>query len=850
MRRPGNIVTATQTLTLTLLVAGTASAEPRYSQELDSYTLGRAKTELRDLAKREGIEAETADLLLKIDVFATSNDTGCPGVDVDIINATSRTIWNVEAKVEQKEGIKDRKDVIHLPYMLPNTKVRINVDCLQDYSSRSRYDYSGGGGISLNYSAQGSKTIDDALPLMLSQHVDYLPVGSSISPSPAETRGTLLTAALEMDDPAVAKELVQAIARTGVGRKELGDALADNGTGAIADEVVTAMSKLPPAQQAQLARTLLASEVALRWKDKLMPMIDRQLCVGNRADVVGLWIQAQGSDGIPVEEFRTRISEKCKPTKADGPGITAALEKEPKRAGATLDAVDDELFASAVAAWAKIRAPATSTSLMAYLQDGQKPERFDAAVKTVGAHSVASAIEAIIESPEGPGATHKAEWIAAAFAKLPPDELDLNVTTVTRAMVSGGVRSSPMRDAIKGLAKLAPKAAEDVMVTQANQHAKVFDAEMLQVVGLDMAEFLAFNANLPDCTATIDTLTECAEKIAAYKDKSGEGALKKQAKRAVKPEFLTAVRELITKVPSPKDLIPVAGALGAAGFDTGFIADRACRDAEDAVRFDGSPDAALELAAQIAPDAPCITAVNDKIKGKARKAVLMGIFGILGLIVPIVVGGYLVKRRWKKLQKDLPPEAKEDVQAGMKLDDRLGPSGLGRQLSGAIADASRELAGSPAAHSLSALDDSVINAASATVRRAVKSADAATLLIKRPAGEGPYRNAAGEAVYVVVLPVRYARPQIAQRYLSAPWPEHLAQIQKAAGMPVLALVILCGADAAEASLLVGYSDGTRTSDPEALLDAKDARDRGANKFRSVMTLTTSAAIPAPVTKAA
>ncbi|MBL0216056.1 MAG: hypothetical protein IPQ07_19515 [Myxococcales bacterium] len=847
MRRPLNIVVATWTLTL--LLAGTASAEPRYSQELDSYTLGRAKTELRDLAKREGIEAETADLLLKIDVFATSNDTGCPGVDVDIINATKRTIWNVEAKVEQKEGTKDRKDLIHLPYMLANTKVRITVDCLQDYSYRSRYDYSGGGGISLNYSAQGSKTLDDALPLMLEQRVDYLPLGSSISPS-AEGRGTLLAAALEMDDPAVAKELVQGIARTGVGRKELGDAIADNGTGAIADEVVTAMSKLPPAQQAQLARTLLASEVALRWKDKLMPMIDRQLCVGNRAEVVGLWIQAQGSDGIPVEEFRARISDKCKPTKADGPGITAALEKEPKRAGATLDAVDDELFASAVAAWAKVRAPATSESLMAYLQDGQKPERFDAAVKTVGAHSMAAAIEAIIGSPEGPAATHKAEWIVAAFAKLPPEELDLNVTTVTRAMVSGGVRSSPMRDAIKGLAKLAPKAAEDVMVTQANQHSKVFDAEKLQSAGLDMAEFLAFNANLPDCTATIETLTDCADKIATYKDKSGEGALKKQAKLAVKPEFLTSVRELTTKVSSPKDLIPVAGALGAAGFDTGFIADRACRDAEDAVRFDGSPDAALELAAKISPDAPCITAVNDKIKGKARKAVMMGILGILCLIVPIVVGGFLVKRRWKKLQKDLPPEAKEDVQAGMKLDDRLGPSGLGRQLSGAIADASRELAGSPAAHSLSALDDSVINAASATVRRAVKSADAATLLIKRPAGEGPYRNAAGEAVYVVVLPVRHARPQVVQRYLSAPWPEHLAQIQKAAGMPVLALVILCGPDAAEASLLVGYSDGARISDPEALLDAKEARDRGANKFRSVMTLATSAAIPAPVTKAA
>ena len=89
MRRALKIVAAT------LVLAGTASAGPRYSQELDSYTLGRAKTELRDLAKREGIEGETVDLLLKMDVFATSNDTGCPGVDVDIINATGRTVWNI-----------------------------------------------------------------------------------------------------------------------------------------------------------------------------------------------------------------------------------------------------------------------------------------------------------------------------------------------------------------------------------------------------------------------------------------------------------------------------------------------------------------------------------------------------------------------------------------------------------------------------------------------------------------------------------------------------------------------------------------------------------------------------------
>jgi hypothetical protein len=812
-----------------LVLSSTAVADPRYSQELDSYTLGRAKTELRDLAKREGIEAETADILLKIDVFATSNDTGCPGVDVDIINATNRTIWNVEAKVEQKEGRSDRKDIVHIPYMVANSKVRINVSCLQDYTTRSRYDYSGSGGISLSYSAQGSKSLDEALPLMLEQRADYSSVGYSISPS-VDTKENLLVTALEMDDRAVAKELVLAIARTGVGGKELGEAVAANGTGAIADEVVTSMSKLPPAQQAQLARTLLSSSVAARWKDKLLPMIDKQLCSGNRADVVGLWIKAQGETGIPVAELRTRISEKCKPTKADGPGITGALEKDPDRSGPVLDAVDDDLFASAVAAWTKVKPPAVPASLMAYLRDGQKTERFDTAIKLISADRQAAAIDSVTQTSEGPGAKHKAEWITAQFAALAPDAVDSSVTMATRTMVTGGVKAGAMRDAIKALAKLAPKAVEDVMVDQAGTSSKVFDAQKLQAAGLDMAEFLAFNANLGDCTATIELLMTCTDQIAKYKDKSGEGALKKQARTAVKPEFITAVRTLLQPVKDAEALIPVSASFQAAGFDAGFIAERACRDAEDAVRWDNDPSKHLELAAKITPDAACISAVNDTLAGKKRKAILMTILGILVLIVPMPIGYWLMKRRFNKLQKDLPVEVKEEA-TGAKLEDRLGPSGLGRQLVNAVADGSRDLAGTAAGRALASVDESVINATSSTVRRAVKSADAATLLIRRP----------GQAIYVVALPVRHPRPQIAQRYLSAPWPEHLASIQKAAQMPVLALVVLCGPDAAEASLLVGYSDGVQSSDPEVLLDAKEARDRGANKFSSVMTLNAKAA---------
>lgn len=813
------------TAALLCVATGTAAADPSYSQELDEYTLSRARTELRDLAKREGIEAETADILLKLDVFATSNDTGCPGVDVDIINATSHTVWNIEAKIEQKDGSQHREDIVHLPYMTAKSKVRINVSCLQDYTYRSRYDYSGSSGITLNYSAQGSKTIEEALPLMLEQKVDYSNSGYQVTPS-VDHSENLLVKALEMNDRDVAKELVTAIAKTGTGAKELGEVIEKFGGGAIADEVVASMSKLPPAQQAQLARTLLASNAALKWKDKLLPMIDKQLCGGNRADAVGLWITAQTEGGVPVAEFRTRITEKCKPTKADGPAITAALEKNPDAAGGTLDAVDDELFAGALAAWTRVKPPATSASMLAYLRDGQKVDRFDATVKVVGADKQALAIATVIETPDGPAATRKAEWVTQQFAAISPVELDPSVTLATKTMVTGGVKAPAMRDAIKGLAKLAPKAVEDVMVSQASTSSKVYDAEKLQAAGLDMAEFLAFNAELGDCTATVEILTACTKKIAAYKDKTGPGALVKQGKTAVKPEWLSSVRSLLDGVRDSENLIEVSSSFRDAGFDAGFIAERACRDAEDAVRWDNDPTAALELAQRITPDAPCISAVNDTLKGKARKALLMTFAGIIVLILPIPMGYWLMRRRYRKLQKDLPEEKKDDGATGIKLDDRLGPAGLGRQLQGALVEASRELAGSAAGRALNAVDESVINAASSTVRRAAKTADAATLLVRK----------SGQAIYIVALPVRHARPQITQRYLSAPWPEHLASIQKATQLPTLALVVLCGPDAAEATLLVAHTDGAVSSDPEALLDAKEARDRGANKFRSVMTL--------------
>ena len=52
---------------------------------------------------------------------------------------------------------------------------------------------------------------------------------------------------------------------------------------------------------------------------------------------------------------------------------------------------------------------------------------------------------------------------------------------------------------------------------------------------------------------------------------------------------------------------------------------------------------------------------------------------------------------------------------------------------------------------------------------------------------------------------------------------------------------MCGPDVSESTLLVGWHAGTASSDPDALLDAKEARERGANQFRYTASLTAKAA---------
>lgn len=808
---------------MTVAVSGTAVAGPEYGVALDELTRDRALTELTSMAQAEGIEATTAEALLKLDVFATSSDTGCPGVDVYVINATPKVVWSIEVQIKQRDGSNSRTDTLHLPYLMPNTKVLAQVSCLQDYSTRNSYDYSPSTGISLSYSAKGAKSLDLALPELIALKKDYSSTGLYVAPNTAGDV-SLLEDALNMNDEEVARDLVLAIARTGKGGKELGEAIQRNGTGVIADEVATSMSKLPPAQQAALARSLLSSTVASRWKAQLGPMIETKLCSGARADAVGLWIKAQTSDGIPVAEFRDRIREKCKPTKADGPGMIAALDKDATHAGPVLDAVDADLFAGAVAAWKTHKADITA-SHVAYLRDSANGERFAAAAAVVPAHNLPFAVTEVAGGPATAISQAKADWLTANIGSVP--DLDATVSDLAGLLVEGKIVAEPLQAAVRSLRVKAPAAYDEVLTSYARTSSKMFDAQKLAAAKIDLGAFLAFNAqHLGDCTATLDALRTCADAVAGFKAPAGTTALKDAGADALLPEFETKMQGLVAATTDYEALVGIGHDLSTAGITNAFIVKQICHDAEEAVRYDGDADVALAAVAKLDTNASCIAATKDKVSQRNRNIILMTIFAILGVVVPIPTGGYFIRRRFRKLQKDLPAVAEDDTAKGEKLEDRLGAKGLGRGIRDGLAEAGRELAGTPAKRSIDAIDDAVLEAAADTVRRSVKAGDAATLIIRR----------ASDAVYVVALPVPHPRPQVVQRYLSAPWPEHLQSIQRAAGSPVLALIVLCGPDAAEASLLVSYSDGAHVSDPEVLLDAKEARERGANHFRHVMTL--------------
>jgi hypothetical protein len=833
--------------------SGSARAAPAYSQALDDATRARVRAELVKSASAEGIAADVieraVDRLLASKVIATTTDTRCPGVEVDVVNATDHTVWNVELTIRQRTDVDTQEDVFHLPYLVKQSIVHAYVACALAHSA-----------IRIAYAAEAARDLRQAMRGLRDTKVDYGRAGwsapgggpvivtkRSLEGLPRELGGTdlvlrvpsrdhpaepaepavpgrtLLAETLANQDAEVADELVRGIATSALGVGELGDALAHDATGPIAAVVAAILGSSSPAAQSTLARVVLALPSAGRWTSQLLPIIDGPLCRGGRAAAVELWLQAQGDHAMPVAALRDRVRERCALHDDDDQFVAALLLRAPARTGEVLDAIEPRLFGAVIAAW-KATTAGHATALVAYLREGNDPARFDRAVATLSNAGLSGALAEVAKARPGPATQRKAAWITANLDEA--GDLEATVRALTRELVDGEIVAEPMHAAVAEARARSPAAAQAGVTAYARLHPSMFDLEKLGT-GIDAGELLGFATTaLARCPTSVAALRACAKAIAAYQG----GALARVAGAAVRPQFLAELRGVVGQEHDPQQLTALAGELRAAGLPVELVVDRACQ----AAQFESDADAWLAAAESVAPGAACVARVRAERASHRRRMFWLALFVVLGLVAPLPFGALALHLCHRSLQHQLPAIAADDKPGAEQLGDRLGERGLGRGLRAGVAQAARELADSPAGRAAEAVDSSILEAAASVVGRAVKSGDAASVIVRR----------ASDAVYVVGLPVAHPRPQTSQRYLGAPWPAHLAAIQRATGSPVLALVVLCGPAAAEASLLVGFApgpgDAQPASDPEVLLDARVARERGANRFHYAMTLSVAA----------
>jgi hypothetical protein len=821
-------------------LAGTAEAAPPYTQPLDPSTLSLAKTHLEGLLARENIEVtskeEAATTLLSIKPYIFSVDTGCPSVDLIVVNNTEEVHWAVEVTVDQKgEGV--RKDSIWLPVLPPKSVANLTVPCVEDNTYSS---YGASRNISLSYDLTSKASAAEALEVMVAQHATYtMSSGSMITTAPASAQ-PMLAEVLGWDDVLLTAQLVSAIAETGLGVDILAEAIGKNANGQVATQTVIAIPRMRGAAQAQLARALLASSSAATWSDMLLPIIDRKLCTGDRNLTLGLWLRAQSPGAIPVEALRERVSAKCAPGRRDADKLVTALEGSPDLAAAGVDATGAELFGAVLEIW-KLKAQINQlTVLFSYLRGTENEERFTAATAAIPALDLWRAVVAVVQDPGTRIAPAKAAWANASLAQLRGDA-STAVGQATTAMLDGKVPSEAMRSLLLST-PIAPGAVEQSYVSRATEHPNLFDAAQLRKDNLPVVELLKLDFSLGDCTSELSALVRCAEAVAAPGERPSLADRRKAMSTALRPEVREKFRGLVDRSGNESNYESLAATFTAAGLGPDLVVEHLCQAAALAMQGDVDPSAKLAIAAKLSPTAFCVASLRSSFGATKRKELLLLIFGLLAFIVPLPVGFWFVRRRWRKVKAELQALPGESPAAAPsnRLVDRLGAASLGRSLREAVSEAARALSSAPAGAALAQVGPATLDAVAHTVGRAVRSGDAATALLR----------GAGGVIYAVALPSKHARPQQIQRYLGAAWPEHFAAIQRAAGQPVLALILLCSPEAHDATLLVGYSDGVTTSEPEALLDARLARERRANQLSYPITLAATSPSGAPSTSPA
>lgn len=172
--------------------AGDAAAGLGFGSPITETDRLNAIASLRDEATQMGLSPEDLNRVLGMMLVPYLTDSGCPGVDVDVLNDTDVTQWNVAVSIKQELHGEAKTTVVHVPYLAAHTKVRITESCVSDYGYGS--SYSASGGISVGLNAEGTGSLNASVVSAMAGTTEDLG-GSSYAYVPRPGSRDLLTAA-------------------------------------------------------------------------------------------------------------------------------------------------------------------------------------------------------------------------------------------------------------------------------------------------------------------------------------------------------------------------------------------------------------------------------------------------------------------------------------------------------------------------------------------------------------------------------------------------------------------------------------------------------------------------------
>ena len=239
----------------------------------------------------------------------------------------------------------------------------------------------------------------------------------------------------------------------------------------------------------------------------------------------------------------------------------------------------------------------------------------------------------------------------------------------------------------------------------------------------------------------------------------------------------------------------------------------------------------LATAAEIAPGAPCVVALERELWWKrAMRALRFPVLAV-ALALPLGLVVLLSRRRWRALQATLDrlgtkTAAKVDV-PGMA--ERLDESRWSQALAQGLARAGESLGEreEPAAARSSALLAAVgselatLGSLSRDVALgALQTGELRSMLLRLPAA----------LVYLVVFPSRSEHAHLVRREAAFAdgWVAHFARLRRRlaaegdAETPVVSLLVFLGPDARDGALVVATSDGEGDVLPGVLLDEEES----------------------------